>query len=64
MNRIELQAEIIRVRNILAKTHNSHVRNDYGKYLRKLERDARDYDSFKRGELNVKTKNRDRQRAV
>lgn len=57
MNRMELDIEIARVKKALAKTHSKKLTNDYSKYLRKLEREARDYDAFIGGATYGTTKN-------
>lgn len=57
MNREELDAEILRVRNALKKTRSDKLSRDYSKYLRKLLREARDYDRFKKGFSYGSTKN-------
>lgn len=46
MNRKELGVEIARVKNALAKTKSDKLTRDYSKYLKKLMREARDYDMF------------------
>ena len=49
MNRKELNDEILRVENALKKTKSGKLTNDYSKYLKRLKREARDYDMFMRG---------------
>lgn len=44
MNREELQAEIKRVYIAIRKTDSPKLRHDYGKYLRRLNRELNYYD--------------------
>lgn len=38
MNEYQIKQEIIRVKKALNKTTSKHLKNDYGKYLKRLER--------------------------
>ena len=38
MTQYQIEQEIIRVKNALNKTSSTHLKNDYGKYLKRLER--------------------------
>jgi len=55
MNRKELEMEIQRVKQALAKTKSDKLTRDYTKYLRKLICEARDYDRFHK--MNAEVKN-------
>lgn len=46
MTRAEMVLEIERVKTALEKTDSRTLKRDYGKYLRRLEREVRDYDKF------------------
>lgn len=38
MTQYQIKQEIIRVKKALNKTTSKHLKNDYGKYLKRLER--------------------------
>jgi hypothetical protein len=47
MNIQELEKEIDRVRNAIKKTSSIKLKNDFGKYLKKLTKERNDYYRFK-----------------
>lgn len=52
MNRGEIIKEIERVEAAIYKTQSYKLRNDYGKYLRRLKRELRNYDRLTNGARN------------
>ena len=43
---IEYQTEIARVREVTDRTNSERLRRDYGKYLKRLEKEARNIKRF------------------
>ena len=39
MTQYQIEQEIIRVKKALNKTTSNHLKNDYGKYLKRLEKE-------------------------
>ena len=44
----DYQQEIARVQAAIDKTESEHLRRDYGKYLKRLHREQRDYNRFRK----------------
>ena len=41
--------EINRLKDAIAKTESEHLKNDYGKALRRMQNELREYDRYKGG---------------
>ena len=44
-------AEIERLKTAMEKTDSEYLKRDYGKALKRMQRELRDYDRYKRGDI-------------
>ena len=55
-NREELMQEIERVRKALNKTKSPHLKQQYTRHLKRMQRELDDYDRFRAGGINGRTR--------